>query len=79
MIDAQILEKLQNASIEERIAIIEAILGSLKHDMKQVTSPQSNPAPRPQRPAFGFMSGTGKILDDVVASVLPEDTWEVLR
>lgn len=78
MIDAETLEKLQNASIEERIAVIEAILGSLKSDMKKVTSSQPDPDST-QRPAFGFMKNTGKILGDVVTPVLAEDTWEVLR
>ena len=79
MIDDQALEKLQNTSIEERIVIIEAILKSLKSDLTKETSPQSELAPHPQRPAFGFMKDTGKILGDVVAPVLSEDTWEVLR
>lgn len=79
MIDDQALEKLQNTSIEERIVIIEAILKSLKSDIKKEASPQSELAVRPQRQAFGFMKDTGKILGDVVAPVLAEDTWEVLR
>ena len=33
MIDSKILETLQNSSVEERIAIIEAILQSLKSDI----------------------------------------------
>lgn len=72
MIDDQALEKIQNASIEERIIIIEAILTSLKSDIKKQDNPQSELTPRSQRPAFGFMKDTGKILGDVVAPVLPE-------
>ena len=79
MIDDQALEKLQNTSIEERIVIIEAILTSLKSDIKKEATLQSQPAPRSQRPAFGFMKDTGKILGDVVAPVLAEDAWEVLQ
>ena len=79
MLDSETLAKLQNASIEERITIIEAILRSLKNDMKNNDSPQSESTSRPQRPAFGFMKDTGKILGDVVAPVLPENTWEILQ
>ena len=74
MIDSEILEKLQGFSIEDRINVIEAILNTLKHDMR---SPEL--INRPQRPAFGFMKGTGEILDDLVAPILPENTWEVLQ
>lgn len=76
MIDDQALEKLQNTSIEERLVIIETILTSLKSDIKKQASPQSVHS---QRPAFGFMKDTGKILGDLVAPILAEDTWEVLR
>ena len=79
MLDSETLEKLQNASLEERITIIEAILQSLKNDIKKNDSPQSESTSRLQRPAFGFMKDTGKILGDVVAPVLPENTWEVLQ
>lgn len=34
MLDSEILEQLQGSSVEERIRIIEAILQSLKHDMR---------------------------------------------
>ena len=37
MIDSKILETLQNSSIEERIAIIEAILQSLKRDIAKTS------------------------------------------
>ncbi len=74
MLDSEILEKLQGSSIEDRIRVIEAILNTLKHDMR---SPE--PINRPQRPAFGFMKGTGKILGDIVAPIVPENAWEVLQ
>lgn len=77
MLDSETLEKLQKASIEERIAIIEIILRSLKNDIS--ASPQPAPAAHLQRPAFGFMKDTGKILGDVVAPVLPETAWDVLQ
>lgn len=66
MIDAEILEKLQKASIEERITLIEVLLQSLKNDMQNPVSSQIEVSP--QRPAFGFMKDTGKILGDIVAS-----------
>ena len=37
MIDPEILETLQNSSVEERIAIIEAILQSLKSDIAKTS------------------------------------------
>lgn len=79
MIDSEILKKLQGFSIEDRISVIEAILGSLKNDIKQNDTPGSFTASHQQRPAFGFMKGTGKILGDVVAPILPENAWEVLN
>jgi hypothetical protein len=79
MIDSEILKKLQGFSLEDRISVIEAILGSLKNDIKKDDSPGSFTTNRPQRPAFGFMKGTGKIVGDVVAPILPENTWEVLQ
>jgi hypothetical protein len=69
MIDLATLEKLQNISIEERITIIEMLLGTLKNDISSKTESVS----RTQRPAFGYMRGTGEILGDVVAPVLPEN------
>lgn len=77
MLDSETLEKLQNASVADRIAIIEVILRSLKTDISH--SPQPDPTAHPQRPAFGFMKNTGKILGDVVAPILPETAWDVLR
>ncbi|MEH1784988.1 type II toxin-antitoxin system Phd/YefM family antitoxin [Nostoc sp.] len=32
--------------------------------------------PQPQRPAFGAMKGSGEILGDVIAPVIPATTWE---
>ena len=40
MLDSEILEKLQGSSIEDRIRVIEAILNTLKHDMRSPTSQQ---------------------------------------
>jgi len=67
MIDSEILEKLQGFSIEDRMNIIEVILNTLKQDMRSPASIN-----RPQRPAFGFMKGTGEILGDIVTPILPE-------
>ncbi len=39
MIDLETLEKLQSASVEERIYIIEAILQSLKNDLGSSSKP----------------------------------------
>lgn len=41
MIDSEALEKLQGASVEERIYIIEAILQSLKNDLGSSPKPSS--------------------------------------
>jgi hypothetical protein len=65
-IDAVTLERLHNTSIEERISIIEMLLGTLKNDLKKDNSCQPVSEITYQRPAFGFMKDTGKILGDVV-------------
>jgi hypothetical protein len=79
MLDSDLLDKLQGSSIEERIRVIEVILQTVKQDMQKITSPQPETAAQPQRSTFGFMQGTGIILGDVVAPVLPETDWEVLQ
>jgi hypothetical protein len=45
MIDLETLEKLQSASVEERIYIIEAILQSLKNDLGSSPKPSSSIKP----------------------------------
>lgn len=40
MIESEILEKLQGYSLEDRIRVIEAILHTLKHDMRSPTLQQ---------------------------------------
>jgi hypothetical protein len=77
MLDSETLEKLQNASVADRIDIIEMILRSLKTDVSH--SPQPDSAVHRQRPAFGFMKNTGEILGDVVTPILPETAWDVLQ
>ena len=77
MLDLQILEKLQAASIEERIAIIEVILRSLKNDIKDTS--QTKPLSDCQRPTFGAMKNSGQILGDLVAPILSTSEWEVLQ
>jgi hypothetical protein len=78
-IDSATLEQLNNISIEERISIIEMLFGSLKNDIKKGDSLQPESKIKFQRPAFGFMKDTGKIIGDVVSPVLDENTWEVLQ
>jgi len=77
MIDPELLEKLKTASVSDRIAALEMLVQSLKSDIKPDAAP-SEAATHLKRPAFGFMKDTGKILGDVVAPVLPENTWEAL-
>ena len=66
MLDSEILEKLQSASIEERIRVIEAILRSLKHDMRSASSQQILSESNPLR---------GKVIyyDDPYEPVAAED------
>jgi hypothetical protein len=45
MIDLETFEKLQSASVEERIYIIEAILQSLKNDLGSSPKPSSSIKP----------------------------------
>ncbi|NEP91260.1 MAG: hypothetical protein F6K18_33125 [Okeania sp. SIO2C2] len=40
MIESEILKKLEGTSVEERIQIVEAILQTLKHDMRSTSSQQ---------------------------------------
>ena len=70
MIDSEILEKLQNISIEERITIIETILKSLKSDMRSVSMQKTLSNPKPLK---------GKVIhyDDPYQPVAVED-WEAL-
>jgi hypothetical protein len=79
MLDTTTIAKLNNTSIEERISIIEMLLGTLKNDLKKDSSHQAESDLKSQRPAFGFMKGTGKIIGDVVSPVLDKNTWEALQ
>ena len=45
MINPDILETLQNSSVEERIALIEAILQSLKNDIAKTAQPKTASKP----------------------------------
>jgi hypothetical protein len=76
MLDSETLKKLQNATVADRIAIIEIILRSLKTDIGNF--PQPDFAAQRQRSAFGFMKNTGRILGDIVTPTLPETAWDVL-
>ncbi len=70
MLDSEILEKLQGSSIEDRIRIIEAILDTLKHDMR---SPTSQKIPSEHNP----LQGKVIFYDNPYESVAAED-WEAL-
>jgi hypothetical protein len=67
MLDADILNQLNEASIEERIRIIEMILKSLKQDLR-ANKAQSIAAQRPLR-------GTVSHYEDPYEPVATED-WE---
>jgi hypothetical protein len=69
MIESDILEKLQGTSIEERILIIEAILQTVKNDMRSTSLPQLT-SEHPLR---------GKVIryEDPYEPVAVED-WEAL-
>ncbi|MFZ4674914.1 MAG: hypothetical protein ACOYM4_04330 [Nodosilinea sp.] len=79
MLDVDILNQLSGASIEERIAVIELLLQSLKSELIQNCESHTEPANSPHRPAFGFMKSTGSIHGDVVSPAVPESDWEVLQ
>ncbi|HIK12236.1 MAG TPA: hypothetical protein IGS52_18585 [Oscillatoriaceae cyanobacterium M33_DOE_052] len=66
----EIINQLQGTTIEERILIIEAILETVKNDMKLSSSPPLKPEQNPLR---------GKVIryDDPYEPVAAED-WEVL-
>lgn len=49
MVELEILKKLQGTSIEERIQIIEAILQTVKNDMRSNSGPQVSGYERPLR------------------------------
>jgi hypothetical protein len=73
MINPETLKQLKNASIEERISIIEMLAQSLKTDMPKDATFQSESKIQSQRPPFGFMKDTGEISGDVI-SVCPTKT-----
>ena len=79
MIESEILQKMQAASIEDRIAIIELLLQSLKAELPNITAPPSQTTEAAQRPALGCMQDTGSILGNIVSPVLPATIWEVLQ
>ena len=79
MVDPKLLEQLKTASVNERIAVLEMLVQSLKSDIKPGADTLVETTIASQRPAFGFMKTTGAILGDVVAPVLPENAWEVLQ
>lgn len=71
MIESEIIEKLQETSIEERILIIEAILKTVKDEMRSTSSKElSQDSPKPLK---------GKLIryDDPYEPVAAAD-WEAL-
>jgi hypothetical protein len=79
MLESEILQKMQGASIEERIAMIELLLQSLKNELIQNRASQPASSKSPHRPAFGFMKGTGSIQGDIISPAVPESDWEVFQ
>lgn len=79
MLESEIIQKMQEASIEERIAIIEIILQSLKNELIQNRASQPASSEGYHRPAFGFMKGTGSIQGDIISPAVPESDWDVLQ
>jgi len=79
MIESHILEQLQKAPLEERIAIIEMLLRSLKAEIAQTSMTHQEPENSQKRPGFGCMANTGHIRGDIVAPALAENAWEVLQ
>ncbi|MEM6434740.1 MAG: DUF2281 domain-containing protein [Cyanobacteria bacterium P01_D01_bin.115] len=77
MIEPKTLQKLQNASIEDRIAIIEILLQSLKAEVTQNSAAQKDTKTERKRPGFGSMAGTGRILGDIVAPTSTPDSAKV--
>lgn len=78
MVDPKLLEKLKTASVDERLAVIEMLVQSLKRDINPGVTPSLETTDS-HRPTFGFMKETGAILGDVITPVLPETAWEVLQ
>lgn len=71
MIESEIIEKLQETSIEERILIIEAILKTVKNEMRSTSSKElSQDSPKPLK---------GKLIryNDPYESLAAAD-WEAL-
>jgi len=64
-------------STSDRLELITAIAQSLQKSREK--SVIETKTIQSQRPAFGVMKGSGEILGDIVAPVLSESTWEVLR
>ncbi|MBO1346112.1 MAG: hypothetical protein EBE86_001330 [Hormoscilla sp. GUM202] len=71
MIESEILEKLQETSIVDRIKIIEAILRSVKNDMRKDSEQKSLPGEYPLR---------GKVIsyDEPYEPAVAAEDWEAL-
>jgi len=64
MIESHILEQLQKAPLEERIAIIEMLLRSLKNEVGQ--SAQTTLEPNQNPPGYRFMVEDNEIHEDTI-------------
>jgi hypothetical protein len=78
MTQSEILQTMQQASLEERITLIELLLKSLKDELTQIQPAQSN-EPEAQHRKFGCMKDTGYIQGDIVSPALAEREWEVFQ
>ncbi|MEM6835857.1 MAG: hypothetical protein AAF609_03295 [Cyanobacteria bacterium P01_C01_bin.120] len=79
MLESEMLQKMQGASIEERIRVIELLLQSLKQELVQNSKSSAASPEQPSRAPFGYMKGTISIHGDIVSPVVPESDWEVLQ
>ena len=84
MLLQELKEQSYKLSASDRLELISEIVRSLQNlvgqnsvdEMSVNIAPLSN---QKQRPTFGIMKGSGKILGDIVAPALPESVWEVLQ
>jgi hypothetical protein len=84
MLLQELKEQSYKLSASDRLELIGELVRSLQNSVGQNSvdeisvniDPLSN---QKQRPAFGVMKGSGEILGDIIAPVLPESLWEVLQ
>lgn len=78
MLLQELKEQSYKLSTSDRLELISAIAQSLQKSRELSIDVEPKPIQN-QRPAFGVMKGSGKILEDIVAPALPESAWEVLQ